>query len=136
MVHRLIQCVLTALTMTKMQDGLSEILHMLLERLLQTLVWTIMMYWSCERLQWTYPTWKQQTFPHLTTQRYSSNTLFSHPIICLTWPNLPWNKTCKVVLMLHPPRFDSQNVDPTTLKRNLVGLANSIYQTLWLNCLT
>ena len=39
----------------------------------------------------------------------------------------------KVIIMEHPPRFDIKDVDPTSLKHNLVKLANSTLNQLWLN---
>ena len=38
----------------------------------------------------------------------------------------------KVVIMEHPKRFDTQNVDPTSLKSNLVGVFNETLYQLWL----
>ena len=40
----------------------------------------------------------------------------------------------KMVIMEHPPRFDSKSVDPTILKPTLARLANSTLGKLWLNC--
>ena len=45
-----------------------------------------------------------------------------------TSPNLS-----KVVIMEHPPRFDTPDVDPTFLKPNLARLANATLGGLWLN---
>ena len=39
----------------------------------------------------------------------------------------------KVVIMEHPPRFDSVNMDPISLKPNLVRLANATLGQCWLN---
>jgi hypothetical protein len=39
----------------------------------------------------------------------------------------------KVVIKEHPPRFDTSDVDPTSLKHNLVRLANATLGQLWLN---
>ena len=39
----------------------------------------------------------------------------------------------KVVIMEHPPRFDTPDVDPTSLKPKLARLANSTLGQLWLN---
>ena len=37
----------------------------------------------------------------------------------------------KVVIMEHPPRFDTPNVDPISLKSKLAKLANSTISQLW-----
>ena len=42
-------------------------------------------------------------------------------------------KLAKVVILEHPPRFDTPNVDPTSLKPDLARLANSTFGQLWLN---
>ena len=39
----------------------------------------------------------------------------------------------KVILMEHPPRFDSRALDPVGLKPILAKLANSMYNQLWLD---
>ena len=39
----------------------------------------------------------------------------------------------KVVILEHPPRFDTADMDPTSLKPNLARLANSTFGQLWLN---
>ena len=40
----------------------------------------------------------------------------------------------KVVIMEHPSRFDTKDVDPTSLKQTLARLANSTLGQMWLNC--
>lgn len=48
--------------------------------------------------------------------------------------SLEQNKSLrKVVIMEHLPRFDNLDVDPTSLKPNLVKLANATLSQLWLN---
>ena len=42
-------------------------------------------------------------------------------------------KLKKVILMEHTPRFDSQKSDPTSIKANLVRIANATLGQLWLN---
>ena len=39
----------------------------------------------------------------------------------------------KVILMEHPPRYDSKELDPIGLKPKLAKLANSMYNQLWLD---
>ena len=39
----------------------------------------------------------------------------------------------QVMLMEHPPRFDSRDLDPVGLKPKLAKLANSMYNQLWLD---
>ena len=42
-------------------------------------------------------------------------------------------KLSKVILMEHPPRFDTPDVDPAGLKHDLARLANTTLGGLWLN---
>ena len=59
----------------------------------------------------------------------SSQNMFS-----LAEVSLEQNKSLrKVVIMEHLPRFDNLDVDPTSLKPNLVKLANATLSQLWLN---
>ena len=37
----------------------------------------------------------------------------------------------KVIILEHPPRFDTKNADPLSLKPELAKYANSLYQQLW-----
>ena len=39
----------------------------------------------------------------------------------------------KVIIMEHPPRFDTQEVDPTSLKNKLAIFANTTLSSIWLN---
>ena len=39
----------------------------------------------------------------------------------------------QVILMEHPPRFDSKELDPIGLKPKLAKLANNMYNQLWLD---
>ena len=39
----------------------------------------------------------------------------------------------KVIIMEHPPRFDTQEVDPTSLKSKLAIFAKTTLSSIWLN---
>ena len=72
----------------------------------------------------------------------SENSMFFQQQACLSSQNmfklaeksLQNNPSLsKVVIMEHPPRFDTPDVDPTSLKPKLARLANSTLGQLWLN---
>ena len=74
--------------------------------------------------------------------RPNDNTdAFQHQVIisCQNMINLAENSLrnnpglAKVVILEHPPRFDTPDMDPTSLKPNLARLANSTFGQLWHN---
>ena len=69
------------------------------------------------------------------TEIYQQNVIIStQNMFSLAQAALEQNRNLKsVVLMEHTPRFDGLDVDPTSLKPNLVKLANSTLNQLWLN---
>ena len=73
------------------------------------------------------PHHQTETFKKKTIQ--SSQNMFNIAEKALeTAPNLK-----KVIIMEHSPRFDTPDVDPTSLKPNLVRLANATLAGLWFN---
>ena len=70
-----------------------------------------------------------QTEPLKKKAMKSSQNMFAIAETALeTSPNLS-----KVILMEHPPRFDTPDVDPAGLKHDLARLANTTLGGLWLN---
>ena len=69
------------------------------------------------------------------TEIYQQNVIISvQNMFSLAQAALEQNRNLKtVVLMEHTPRFDALDVDPTSLKANLVKLANATLNQLWLN---
>ena len=72
----------------------------------------------------------------------SENTLFFQQQACISSQNMfklaeesSQNNPSlsKVVIMEHPPRFDTPDMDPTSLKPELARIANSTLGQLWLN---
>ena len=60
--------------------------------------------------------------------------LSSHNMISLAEKTLKKNQSLsKVIIMEHPPRFDTPFMDPTCIKPKLARLANATLGGLWLN---
>ena len=102
---------LIAQFMIKKQDGQSTISLMLLNSPPKTLVGIVLMYWFCQPQQ---PIFNQ------------ANLQPSRNIFNLAEKNLKQNPSIsKVIIMEHPPRFDTPDMNPTSLKPNLAKLANA-----------
>jgi hypothetical protein len=42
-----------------------------------------------------------------------------------------YSKSKKVIIMEHPPRYDTKDSDPSSLKPEFARYANNVYQQLW-----
>ena len=61
-------------------------------------------------------------------------TLSSKNMFTIAETTLKQNSSItKVIIMEHPPRFDTFDVDPTSLKANLARIANAALGLLWLS---